>query len=184
MRILDAIRILADWDRLRDMDVFTITDLRRIFHNDTPRAFEAGLRTLVRERFLERVANGVYVNPLSRNVLYRIERIAAALRRGEFSYVSLECALSEYGVISQVPQGYLTVMTTGRKGTFRLPHNGVIEFTHTARTPGNIARSTFPCDERGRLRVAKPWTALRDLRRVGRNLHMVDIEEMKEFPRE
>ncbi len=182
MRMAKAVKTLADWDRRNGRDVFTLTDLRRIFHEDSPRALEASLRRLVREGLLERVANGVYVNPLSRNVLDRTERIACALRRGEFNYVSLECALSSYGVISQVPQGCLTVMTTGRKGVVELPHNGVIEFTHTARSPGDIALSTLSTP--GPLRMATPWTALRDLRRVGRNLHLVDLEELRELEEE
>ncbi len=179
MRITDAIKTLADWDRRHGRDVFTLTDLRRIFHRDSPRSLDASLSRLIREGFLERVANGVFVNPLSHNVLHRPERIALALRPGEFSYVSLECALSDWGVISQVPQGYLTVMTTGRKGTFRLPHNGVIEFTHTSRTPDDIAESTVGMGSP--LRMATARAALRDLRRVGRNLHLVDMEEMRQY---
>ena len=54
------------------------------------------------------------------------------MRRGEYSYISLETMLSEYGAISQVPIDRLTVMTTGRKGEYETPF-GVIEFTHTKR---------------------------------------------------
>ncbi len=41
----------------------------------------------------------------------------------------LESALSEYGVISQIPIDRLTIMTTGRKGHYKTPY-GTIEFTH------------------------------------------------------
>ncbi len=48
-----------------------------------------------------------------------IEYVAKSLRRGEYNYISLESALSKYGVISQIPIDRLTVMTTGRKGTLK-----------------------------------------------------------------
>ena len=62
---------------------------------------------------------------------HTLENVAKAMRRGEYNYVSLESALSEYGVISQIPMR-LTVMTTGRKGEVNTPF-GTIEFTHTSR---------------------------------------------------
>ena len=74
---------------------------------------------------LMRAVSGVYVNALSANgFTHTLENIAKAMRRGEYSYVSLESALSEYGVISQIPMR-LTIMTTGRKGevTTRVRHH-------------------------------------------------------------
>lgn len=177
MRTVDAIKTLAEWDRY-GWSVFTLADLRKLFPRQTEKTLSESLRRMVQQGVLERVANGVFVNPLSgRSRIGLFERIACTIRSGEYNYISLECALSEWGVISQVPQAYLTVMTTGRKGTFRTPY-GVIEFTHTKRSPADIARNTI---ERGRpLRIATAPAALRDLRRVGRNLHLVDLEEMPE----
>ena len=71
--------------------------------------------------------------PVSRDAGYTVEHVAIALRRGHYSYVSLESALSEYGAISQVP-----------------------------------------------LSVARARTALSDLQHVGRNLHLVDYEELED----
>ena len=119
-----------------------------------------------------------FVNPLSsRSRVGLLERVACAVRRGEYSYISLECALSEWGVISQIPQSYLTVVTTGRKGVFSTPY-GVIEFTHTQRSAAKILKNTVQRERP--LRIATAPAALRDLRRVGRNLHLVDLEEMQE----
>lgn len=174
MKSVEAARILAGWNR-RGRDVFNLSDLRKMFRDDSGKTFSEGLGRLVKNGLLERVARGVYVNPLSsipRADL--LERIAVTLRRGEYNYVSLESALSQYGVISQVPLGYLTVMTTGRKGLYRTAH-GTIEFTHTERPATDILDSMRPT---GRpLRMATPAAALRDLRRVGRNLHLVDADE-------
>jgi len=106
---------------------------------------------------------------------HTVERIAVALRRGEYNYISLESALSEYGAISQIPVDRLTVMTTGRKGLYRTPW-GTIEFTHTKRATSNIIASI--CNVGRPLRLATPMAAWRDLKRVGRNTHLVDEEAL------
>jgi hypothetical protein len=104
-----------------------------------------------------------------------LELIARTLRRGAYNYVSLESALSEWGAISQIPVGRLTVMTTGRKGEYKTPY-GVIEFTHTKRPLTEVLASGV---ERGRpLRIASKQAALRDLKRVGRNTHLLIAEEL------
>ena len=85
--------------------------------------------------------------------------------------MSLESTLSEYGAISQIPLDRLTIMTTGRKGEYKTPF-GTIEFTHTKRSPNEILNHT---EAIGRpLRLANKNTAYRDLKRVGRNTHLVD----------
>jgi len=178
MRTVDAIKTLAAWDRL-GRTVFTLADLRKLFPHRSDKALSASVGRLVREGLLERAANGVFVNPLSsRSRADLLEKVACAIRRGEYNYLSLECALSEWGVISQVPQAYLTIMTTGRKGVFRTPY-GTIEFTHTQRSEADIVESTLRRDRP--LRLATAPAAFRDLKRVGRNLHLVDLEEMQEY---
>ncbi len=102
---------------------------------------------------------------------HAIEHVARALRRGEYNYVSLESALSEYGVISQIPVDRLTVMTTGRKGVYGTPV-GTIEFVHTKRKLSAILAGVV--DVQRPLRLATAQTAWRDLKRVGRNTHLVN----------
>ena len=178
MRTVEAIKTLAEWDR-RGRTVFTLSDLRKLFPHRSDKTLSESLRRLVHDGLLERAANGIFVNPLSsRSRAELLETLACAIRRGEYNYLSLECALSEWSVISQVPQAYLTVMTTGRKGVFDTPY-GTIEFTHTQRSAANIVSNVI---QRNRpLRLATALTALRDLRRVGRNLHLVDLDEMQEY---
>ena len=179
MRIVAAIRTLTDWDR-RGRAVFTFQDMRMMFPDESAKTLSESLGRLVRAGLLERVGKGLYFNPLSQRGHGRLlEEIAAAMRGGEYNYTSLECALSEWGVISQIPMQYLTVMTTGRKGTFRTPY-GTIEFTHTKRSVADILRNTIIMDP-PRLRLATAPAAYRDLKRVGRNLHLVDIEELQEY---
>lgn len=174
MNKVQAIQVLRDWDRQHKY-VFTHGDLRKLFIQDKPKAFEEGLRRLVKSELLVRACRGVYVNPytLSEDG-YTIERVARALRRGAFNYVSLESMLSEYGAISQILMDRLTVMTTGREGIYHTPY-GTIEFTHTERSVEDILQSIHTVPGRP-LRVASLDTAWRDLKRVGRNTNMVDRE--------
>nr|WP_279628055.1 DUF6088 family protein [Vibrio rhodolitus] len=130
------------------------------------------LKRLVKNQILERVARGIYLYTLSKDRFSAntLEIIAKTLRRGEYSYVSLESALSEYGVISQIPVDRLTVMTTGRKGEYKTRY-GVIEFTHTKKSVPDIVDSIRRVSRP--LRVATEETAIRDLKRVGRNVHLI-----------
>ncbi len=157
--------------------VFSLNDLRSLFPERTEKTFTEGIRRLTRLGILTRAARGVYVNSNAIPGFWRLEEVASCLRQGHFNYVSLEFALSEFGAISQVPLGMVTVMTTGRRGLFRTIY-GFVEFTHTARSKEDILAATLVDDYQNRpLRLARLETALRDLRRVGRNVYMVDMEE-------
>ncbi|MGQ7243870.1 type IV toxin-antitoxin system AbiEi family antitoxin [Salinicola sp. V024] len=168
---------LDHWDK-QGRCVYTLADLAKVFPEDSPGTLQESIGRLRRFHVLEGVHKGIYVYALSRQAkTNRLEEIAKAMRRGEYSYVSLESALSAYGVISQIPVERLTVMTTGRKGTYRTPY-GTIEFTHTKRpAPDLLSRMR---DVGRPLRVATPEAAWADLKRVGRNIHLVDIEALHE----
>ena len=97
------------------------------------------------------------------------------LRPREINYVSLESKLSEAGVISQIATA-LTCMTTGSPGRFETPW-GAVEFTHSDRSIKVGADVTVHDD--GMLE-ATIRTAVRDLRRVGRNLDLIDEEVLAE----
>ncbi len=170
MEVKTALQRLHKFDRL-GIYVYTKSNLRRVFFDDSAEAFKQSLSRLIKFGVLERACRGVYVFALSRHKGgYTIEYVAKSLRRGEYNYISLESALSEYGVISQIPIDRLTVMTTGRKGTFKTPY-GVIEFTHTERSDIDILNNTILYDRP--LRIARESAAIRDLKRVGRNTHML-----------
>lgn len=177
MKQSHAITVLAQQD-LRGRNVYTLEDLAKLFPDDSPRALRAGIERLIRAKLLNRASKGVYVYPLSnRSPSDTLEQIAKTMRRGEYSYLSLESALSEYGLISQLPIDRITVMTTGRKGEYKTPY-GVIEFTHTKRPIPDLLAGMIST---GRpLRMASKEAALRDLRRVGRNLHLISEEGIDE----
>lgn len=167
------------WDR-QGKRVFTTRDLRKLFPEDNPLAFRNSITRLAAEEnpMLRRVAKGTYVFSLSRQPwTHVLEEVARCLRRGHYAYLSLESALSEHGLISQVPVGHITVMTTGRPGVFDTGM-GTIEFTHNSRAPGTFLSDLL---EVGRpLPLASAELALADLKRVDRNTHLLqgtDIEE-------
>ncbi|MCY4342429.1 MAG: hypothetical protein OXE83_02495 [Gammaproteobacteria bacterium] len=177
MKLLTAMHRLNECD-FRVGKVFSHADMRTLFPEDGQKTLQAGINRLVDGGILERVAKGVYVYQMSHHGDRRtLEGIAAVLRRGAFSYVSLESALSEWGVISQVAMR-LTVMTTGRKGLFECSY-GIIEFTHTAK-PLMQAFEGTACDPSRPLRIAGKHKAYQDLVRVGRSLHLVDHEELRD----
>ncbi len=168
-----AIKVLSEWDK-QGRYVFTLHDLAKLFPGDKPKTLQEGVNRMVHGGLLQRACRGVFVYSLARSRdNYTLERITQALRRGEYNYISLESALSEYGAISQIPLDRLTVMTTGRKGSYRTPW-GMIEFTHTKRAVSDIVSNIRA--GHGPLRMATPQAAWRDLKRVGRNTHLVDEE--------
>ena len=178
MKKISAIKALREWDK-QGKYVFLKHDFTKLFPDDNPKALSEGLNRLVKANLLQRACRNVYVNTEAKSFdSSTIERIAKSLRRGEYNYVSLESMLSEYGIISQIPIDRLTVMTTGRKGTYTTPY-GTIEFTHTKRSQENIINNTIVSGERP-LRIATKKTAWRDLKRVGRNINLVNKKELED----
>lgn len=156
--------------------VFARGDIAKMFPGEGAKALAKSLERMVAAGLIVRACNGVYVNPQARaRCGWIIEDIALVLRRGCFSYVSLESALSEYGMISQMPMR-LTVMTKGREGVYETPY-GTIEFTHTRRGVADVLDRTILVPGRP-LRLATRRAAVQDLRRVGRNVTMLDEEEL------
>lgn len=161
---LTAINTLDTFSR-HGRYVFHINDLKYLFSDESDRTLKASLKRLVEANILTRAPKDSFI----------LEHITRTVRRGEYNYVSLESALSQYGVISQIPMDRLTVMTTGRAGEFKTPW-GVIELTHTNRSISDILNSTV--ETTAPIKFAKKETALRDLRRVGRNTHLIDTQEV------
>lgn len=160
--------------------VFHVNDLRRWFIDEPLKTFRNALARHVKLGFLAHPCRSVYVNVNAHSKdAYILEHIAKVLRKGEYTYISLESLLSEAGVISQVPMQHLTVMTTGRSQTFKTPY-GVIEMTHTQRSIPDILQNIVKAQGRP-LRLAKIPAAYRDLKMVGRNLHMIDEEVLHEY---
>ncbi len=181
MNRIELIEALRRMDRLRGLCTHPVRSRKAIPRRERE-TLEKSLARMVESGLLVRASKGVYVNPDARSrTSWILEDIALVLRRGCYSYVSLESALSEYGLISQIPMR-LTVMTSGRGGTYETPY-GTIEFTHTQRgVPDILDRSVK--DATRPLRVARKRAAVQDLLRVGRNTNMLDEDELAELEME
>ena len=102
------------------------------------------------------------------------DQLALSLREGELCYISFEDALSRWSVISQVPM-VLILATTGTSGFYKTRF-GSIEFVHVPHSKDTIlANTSEPYDT---LRLAKKLFAFEDLKRIDRNMHLVDYEEL------
>ena len=173
MKLITAINILDDFEA-SGRCVFRGRDLKKLLGDGSVSGFRATLRRLRATGRLHAACRDVYVyKDGGAQKAHLLESIAANLRRGEVCYVSLESALAEYGVISQIPVDRLTVMTSGRSGEIRTPY-GVLEFTHSARTELELLSRSI--DVERPLRLASKEAAVGDLKRVGRNIHLL-IEE-------
>jgi hypothetical protein len=69
----------------------------------------------------------------------------------------------------------ITIMTSGARGTF-FTRYGTIEFTHTSRSLEDLRARTISMEGRPLLLAGKS-AGISDLRRVGRNINMLDPEE-------
>ncbi len=176
MKLADALKQLSALD-LQGPMIFSSHDLGAIFqeHGDT---LSSTVKRLVKHGVLKKAAKGVYVNALSRNTRNLIYKVASYLRPADINYLSNESVLCNLGIISQQMLDRITVMTTGRSGVFNTPY-GVIEFTHTKRDGMSILASTTKSDDFP-IRIADKNIAVRDLKRIGRNVNMIDWEEFDE----
>lgn len=160
--------------------VFTLDDLAKLFPAESGKTLLKSADRLVSAKILERATKGIYVYAFSRNKSqYLFETIAGVLRRGHINYISLESALSVYGAISQIPISTITFMTTGSPGRFETSYGTIIEFSQTKRNPIQLLKETSPYGD-APVRIATPERAFGDLKRVGRNVHMVDISELQQ----
>lgn len=122
-------------------------------------------------------ARSVYVFSAARRIHPdSIYKIAQKLRSGAFNYLSLESVLSQSGYISQIPIDRITVMTTGRSGLFELAGIGVVEFTHTKKNFEMLAPNLVWDGSIGMFR-STPEFALVELKRVGRNLDLIEEDD-------
>jgi hypothetical protein len=146
-------------------------------------AFKTLLSRAVKEGYLERACRGLYLYPKAiPNDGLLLFHIAARLRANEFNYISLETALSDAGVISQIPQNWITIMTSGRRNQVNCGQYGIIEFIHTSRSPQDVMKQ-LSYDTRSGLWRANVGLALDDMRNTHRNLDLIDWSVANELIR-
>ena len=156
--------------------LFSLTDLRAALPEHAPGAFRAVVARAEKEGLLERLCRGLYrYPPASQDDGLLLYHAAARLRAGAFNYISLESALSDAGLISQIPMNRITLMSSGRGTTFNCGHYGVIEFVHTKKGPADLAEQLV-YDPRCHLWRASVALAMRDMKAARRDLDLVNTE--------
>lgn len=156
--------------------LFTFRDLRPLCLKLSDAAFKVLLSRAVSSGLLTRVCRGIYLfkekYPKDGLILYRI---AALLRADTFNYISLETALSDAGIISQIPSNWISIMSSGRSSKISCGDFGTIEFIHTQQKPSTlIPELTY--DSSCGLWRASVDLALRDMKRAHRNFDLVEEE--------
>jgi predicted transcriptional regulator of viral defense system len=153
--------------------LFSTDDLAFILNESVTPNFRKLLSKLTRQGVLTRIARNIYsLSAMPPTHKGSLEKIAQLLHWNKFIYVSLESELSRLGIISQQQFGYLTVMTTGRSGKISTPF-GTIEFTHTSKAIDRLKQDVWYETETGIFRATEK-RALADLKRVGRNISMLN----------
>ncbi len=161
--------------------LFTLNDLQGAIPELGAGAFKALVCRAEKDGMLTRVCRGLYLYP---KVNYQqgllLYHAAARLRADEFCYISLESALSDAGVISQIPMNWITLMTSGRSGIIGCGAFGHIEYIHTKRRPENLA-AHLTYDTRCRLWRASVALALMDMHLTRRSTDLIDRETAHEL---
>ena len=163
--------------------LFTLADMQGAIPGVTPGALRALVSRAEKTGLLKRVCRGLYLYPkvdYARGLL--LYHAAARLRAAEFNYISLESALSDAGVISQIPLNWITLMSSGRSQVMACGDFGTIEFIHTAKQPADVA-DQLTYDPRCHLWRADVALALKDMKAARRSLDLIDTEMAGELVR-
>ncbi len=140
---------------------FTIDNLRMLLS----RAASSGI--------LKRVCKGIYLYPKSGyDPSLMLFKTASKLRAGYLNYVSLETVLSQEGLISQQPLGWITVMTTGRRGKINCEWFGTVELIHTVK-PQETIMPHLRLDTTSGMWWADSELALQDMKDTKRAMDLV-----------
>lgn len=161
--------------------LFLLQDLRPLLPELSDTAFKTLLSRAVRAGLLVRLCRGLYlyekVMPKDGLLLFHA---AAMLRASEFNYISLETALSDAGVISQIPMNWITIMSSGRSNKINCGRYGTIEFVHTNQQPRELLNQLKYDNRCGIWRADVPL-AIRDMKAAHRSCDLIDWDIANEF---
>lgn len=163
--------------------LFSLSDLRVALPDIANNSLHVLLTRAAEKGVLTRVCRGIYVREQAmRNDGLLLFHVAARLRADEFNYISMETALSDAGVISQLPMQWVTIMSSGRSNSIACDRWGTIEFVHTRNTPEKVA-DRVSYDARCGMWRAGIDLALQDMRRAKRPMDLINWELANELVR-
>lgn len=171
---IKKIRYLLEKHANKENYLFSLHDFSAVFGELSKPALKMLLKRAIDNDILVRVCRGVYLyDKVDWPRGFLLYHVAAKLRSNTFNYISLESALSDAGVISQIPLQWLTLMSGGRSNTIDCGKWGTIEFVHTVQTPESLSAHLVydaPC----RLWRAPLSLALQDMKNCKRPLDLID----------
>lgn len=181
---MQPIKYLTQWlteNASKTHYLFLLQDLRPLLPELSDAAFKTLLSRAVRAGLLARLCRGLYLYekamPMDALLLFHA---AAILRANEFNYISLETALSDAGIISQIPINWISIMSSGRSNTISCGKFGTIEFVHTNQKPRDLLNQLKYDSQCGMWRADVPL-ALRDMNTTRRNCDLIDWDIANEF---
>ncbi|PLX49402.1 MAG: hypothetical protein C0613_07625 [Desulfobulbaceae bacterium] len=161
--------------------LFSLADLKGAMPEQSQGGFKALVSRGVKDGLLKRICRGVYLYP---SVDYAgglvLFHAAARLRADAFNYISLETALCDAGVISQIPMNWITLMSSGRSHIVNCGEFGRIEFVHTKKRPENLTDHLI-YDSRCRLWRASVALAIKDMQATKRSTDLIDWNAANEL---
>lgn len=163
-----------------EQSIFTLQDLRALLPEMSTNAFKTLLSRAVKEKLMDRICRGLYQRKQCPSDGLLLFHAAARLRADHLNYISLETALSEAGIISQIPINRITLMSSGRSSVISCGRWGTIEFVHTTQKAEELVPD-LNYDSRCKLWRASVQLALRDMRVAHRNLDLVDWSVVHEL---
>jgi hypothetical protein len=161
--------------------LFAVSDFRSLLPDMKVNALKTLLSRAQANSLLKRVCRGIYLYdrvdyPRGLVLFHAVSR----LRAEHFNYISLETALSDEGIISQIPMNRITLMSSGRSSVIDCGTLGSIEFVHTKKKPDRLAGRMKYDSSRGLWRANREL-ALEDIKAVGRNLDLIDWEAINDI---
>ena len=154
--------------------LFSFADLKGAMPEQSQGGFKALISRGVKDGLLKRICRGLYLYPEVEYVRgFVLFHAAARLRAKAFNYISLETALSDAGVISQIPISWITLMSSGRSHIVNCGDFGHIEFVHTKKRPENLT-GHLTYDSQCRLWRASVSLALKDMKATRRSTDLID----------
>ena len=174
-KISQVLEALAD----REHCIFAPADLAAVLPGC--RQMPVLLSRATKAGVLKRICRGIYLYPKTDYPAgHLLFHAAARLRAEAFNYISLETALSDAGVISQVPMNWITLLSSGRSHVVDCGDFGHIEFVHTAQRPEDLS-GELSYDADCHLWRASVRQALRDIKTTRRSMDLVDKEVAHEL---
>ena len=176
-KLAKILAVLADDEHY----LFSLTDLKGAMPEQSQGGFKALICRGVKDGLLKRICRGLYLYSgieYARGLV--LFHAAARLRADAFNYISLETALSDAGVISQIPMSWITLMSSGRSHIVNCGEFGRIEFIHTKKHPANLT-DHLTYDSHCRLWRASVALAIKDMQATKRSTDLIDWDAANEL---